>query len=255
MKIIILFLSVLFANLTYGQNNSSYLLRWKIRDTTYYNVTYNEAYAEGDDISLDIQDPKAQTEIAKLKTKLRLKPFPNKETSKIYPSRSNFYAQFYLGSFAVGRGLIDSSGNLLSNVDKGSENFYKMFYDLPDWPVHIGEKWKTEIQIQKKFKGIKVIDSVKINQATLVNIERNGKDLVGSVKFEISEKYTCSYTDKTGKEKTGFFLIFYNALGRFDITNGKWKNIDGIVIFDIHMTSSKRTLVKVGLSPIHDLSE
>lgn len=151
--------------------------------------------------------------------------------------------------------MIDSSGNLLSNVDKGSENFYKMFYDLPDWPVHIGEKWKTEIQIQKRFNGIKVIDSVKINRATLENVERNGKDLVGNVKFEISEKYTCSYADKTGKEKTGFFLIFYNALGRFDITNGKWKNIDGIVIFDIHMTSSKRTLVKVGLSPINDLSE
>jgi len=225
---------------------NSYTLRWKVTDSLMYRVAFDQIE------KVDENEDKSDTVSMKYRLKQILKTIA--ENFKDYKMESSINRKgelynviFYFGGFPILKGDIDDSGNLLTKAEGTSGNFFKIFYDLPDQSIKVGDKWQSNLKIQKKFRGLTLTDSLKTDEVVFRDLKIIDGDQLAFLCFELNEKYLGGHKDEQGTLQNAKIEFIFKTEGVFNITKGKWMKLDGVAIMEFRVPKVTRTVMKIGL--------
>lgn len=246
MRIILITILLSFGQNIIAQSANSYSLRWNVDDSVSYKVAFDqleltdENQNTSDTASLEHFLTKVLEQIAE-----EFKDF-NLETS-IKKKGQLYDVTFYFGGFPILNGEINDSGNLLTEMEVSRGNFFKIFYDLPDQQIKVGDTWTSNLKLEKDFDGIIITDSTKSDKVTFEELIKIEGDQLAILKYELRESYVGNYLDEDNVRKEAIFDILFDTKGSFNISKGKWDQLNGVVIFDFKFPKQTKSVMKIGL--------
>ncbi len=236
------------AVLVADQQSSSdlYLLRWKIKDSVSYKVAFDQIEMI-DENQEDADTSSIKHTLNKILNKISEEFKDYGFESSIKRKKDNYNVSFYMHGIPILNGDINPAGDLLTHLEGTSVNFFKIFYDLPNHEIKVGDSWASNIQIQKKIKGITLTDSVKTDKVLFKEIIKENNNEYAVLKYEIYEFFEGNYIDENNVEKQTDIELLFDIEGRFNVSEGRWKQLDGIMMFEFNLPQPKKSVMKIGL--------
>jgi len=192
----------------------------------------------------------------KMEVKMFSEGFEQKGKEEIDPKDFNM-SQMMKGVML--RGEIDKYGNIESfYVKERQRNLLAMYFQLPDFPVEIGDTWSLDVHYLQMDQNFICDTAQNKNVVQFVELQKDGQDTIAIIKYDIFQyvKGTMGTYAMMGNNNGEVSIAMkFNGVAEFSITQGKWISFDGIletVQDGVMKQSSKQHL---GLRLLDDITE
>lgn len=147
------------------------------------------------------------------------------------------------------RGSVYESGGIHSFwVKSAQKNLIALFFELPQNPVKIGDKWSLEVNLITNDQNFNCDTSYKVNEVSLADIKSINGESIAVLKYNIVEYvkgnfYTPAiFGNEDGQNET-MMKFTHQGIAEFSIDKGRWINYDGIMslVATGVMTANKKT--------------
>jgi hypothetical protein len=131
------------------------------------------------------------------------------------------------------RGVINKNGSIESfYLKQNQKNLLSVFFQLPVKPVKINDEWKLDINWIEMDQSFICNNKEKINKVKLIDIKKNGDEIIAVLQYKIDEKVEGSiiFPNNNGNKDIKIEMDF-EGISEFSITNGKWIKYSGILSY------------------------
>ena len=134
------------------------------------------------------------------------------------------------------RGSVYESGGIHSFwVKSNQKNIISMFFELPEKPVKVGDRWKLEVNLISNDQNFECDSAYKINQVQLTELKRINGERIAVLKYEITEYVDGVFHSPAAFSKGGSIpttmKLTYFAIAEFSIDKGRWHSYEGIMSY------------------------
>lgn len=145
------------------------------------------------------------------------------------------------------RGSVYETGAIHSFwVKSNQKNLIALLFQLPTYPVKIGDKWSLDIDLIANDQNFKCDSAYKINEVILTDIKKVDGETIAVLKYNVVEYVNGDFYSPSffgsGKKKT-MMKFSHQGIAEFSIEKGRWIAYDGIMSLEASgvMTVNKKT--------------
>ena len=135
------------------------------------------------------------------------------------------------------RGSVYATGGIHSFwVTNNQKGIISTFFELPQYPVKIGDTWKLDINFLEIDQSFRCDSSYHINEVTLTDIRKINGETIASLKYNIIEYVEGTmnfpvFINENNEQKAKRYYSF-NAVAEFSVDRGRWVSYEGVSSFD-----------------------
>lgn len=151
------------------------------------------------------------------------------------------------------RGSVYESGGIHSFwVQTSQKNLIALLFELPSKPIKVGDKWSLDTNLIAFDQNFECENSYKINEVTLTEIKKVRGESIAVLKYNIVE-YADGFTDipaffgNKGSRKKTVMKSSHQGMAEFSIDKGRWLTYDGMLSVEASgiMTAAYQTKFKL----------
>lgn len=161
---------------------------------------------------------------------VKLIPVKNDTAINMPDSIADFISKAFSGVQL--RGKINENGGIESfYMKKEQMNLLAMMFELPTKPVKIGDIWTIQASFISNDQNFICDDYRMHHEIELIDVKNIEGDTIAFIKYDLQYYVNGEFNNPFyGNATPTMMEMNFNAIAEFNITKGKWKNYDGIML-------------------------